>query len=95
MKVLRYDVPVDDAEHEITCGRVLHVDCRQADTVTFWATDDAKTSRIFRVFATGQNVDDPYGVWTFLGTALTPATWSDEPVPRGFLVWHLFEKTPF
>lgn len=88
MKILRWDVPVDDQDHEITCGNVLAVDCRDPRTVTFWAEDALPIPRTFRVFATGQEMVG--SDWNYLGTALSPAL--PPFANRGDLVWHLVER---
>lgn len=91
MRVLRYEVPVDDQEHSVTLGRIVHVASRSPETVEVWALDGAQHSRTFPVFGTGQPVPDPYG-WEHVGTALVgPLPW---PV-LGPLVWHLFEAVQF
>ena len=83
MRVLRYEVPVDDAWHEISLtGPVVHVACRNGvrDVVHAWALADvgtAYTARL-RVFGTGQDVSLDT---VYRGTAIA------EP-----LVWHLFEQ---
>lgn len=87
--VLRWDVPVDDQEHTIRCGRIVHVDCRDPHAVTFWALDESPKLHTLRVLGTGHSV--PAG-WVYVGTALSPEL---PPFsPRGALVWHLFEATP-
>jgi hypothetical protein len=91
MRVLRHDVPVEATSHEITCGPIVHVDCRRADTVTFWALDTNATLRHFRVFGTGDEVDPTRG-WRYRGTGLSPGSPTSSHAPYGVLVWHLFEK---
>jgi hypothetical protein len=82
---LRYEVPVDDQWHRIDhLQDVVHVDCRDADVVEFWATDPVAVSAIkrhweYRVFGTGQ----PDVEGSYVGTALSPS---------GLLVWHLFRR---
>jgi hypothetical protein len=82
MNVYRYEVPVDDAWHDVTLsGPVVHVASRNGDhrTVHFWAlagTGTPFTARL-RVFGTGHPVPDEA---VYRGTAIC------EP-----LVWHLFE----
>jgi hypothetical protein len=86
-QVYRYTVPVDDQDHEIQVrgfGGPLKVGARQLDVVEFWAmanTELPLTTRVFRVFGTGQPVPD---VYEYRGTP--------EPVAGGHLVWHLFER---
>jgi hypothetical protein len=79
MRVLRYEVPVDDQVHGFTCGEVLHVDCRQTDVVEFWALEWARTRRAFQVFETGQEIPVDF---EYRGTTLSQ---------YGIMVWHLFE----
>lgn len=82
MRVLRYEVPVDDAWHPVEfAGDVLHVAARRPDVVEFWALDGTAaevSTRQLRVFGTGQPFDEPM---TYMGTALAA---------EGVLVWHLF-----
>lgn len=80
-RVLRYEVPVDDAWHDLNLhGEILHVDARRPDAVELWALeDDALATRQFKVFATGEPL--PIGLdLRHIGTALV-----------GGLVWHLME----
>lgn len=87
MTILRYDILVDDQEHKLVCGRIVHVDCRDIRNVTIWADDRAPRIHIFRVFGTGHEIVGP---WEHVGTALSPSGSS----PYGTLVWHLFELDP-
>lgn len=82
MNVFRYEVPVDDAWHQIELsGPIVKVACRNGvrDVVHVWAL--AGTGATFlarlRVFGTGHQVPDEA---VYRGTAIA------EP-----LVWHLFE----
>lgn len=81
-RILRYVVPVDDGWHTVyTGGAPLHVDCRSADLVEFWAWElEATTPTEYRVYGTGQPVEP--GV-KYVGTALAPG---------GHLVWHLVKR---
>lgn len=82
-RILRYEVPVDDQWHTIRCSFALHVACRQVDTVEFWAfsvTEGTAPMRKFRVFGTGQPLDEKIN---YVGTAIAPG---------GSLVWHLMSK---
>lgn len=93
MRVLRHDVPVDATSHEITCGEVAHVDCRRADTVTFWALDTSAMPRTFRVFGTGEDIDISGRGWLYRGTGLSPGSaHNTAAAPYGVFVWHLFER---
>ncbi len=83
VNVFRYEVPVDDAWHDITLsGPIMHVASRNGNvsTVHFWALAGAGTpyTAKLRVFGTGHEV--PLDA-VYRGTAIA------EP-----LVWHLFEK---
>lgn len=81
-RIYRYEVPVDDQWHTITCGPPLHVACRRHDVVEFWAyplgegADKFVDEQRFRVYGTGHPIPDEV---IHVGTALTP----------GGLVWHL------
>lgn len=85
-QVLRWYVPVDDRDHPIGAGRVVHVACRgdDIDVVTVWTeeTDETKKTvgRRARVYGTGQPV--PAGD-EHIGTAVTST---------GRLVWHLYSR---
>jgi hypothetical protein len=89
-RVLRWEVPVDDAWQPIGNGRVLHVACRPDadDVVHVWTLEDGpeipegdSLNRYARVFGTGHTLTPDAG--NHLGTALTT---------NGVLVWHLFEQ---
>lgn len=86
MSILRWDVPVDGSEHIVSTGRIVHVDCKTVEAVTFWAEDEGEAVRTFRVYGTGQTIPRR---WAHVGTALSP---EGDPGPRGTLVWHLFEQ---
>lgn len=82
-RVFRYEVPVDDQWHAIRCTQPLKVECREVDTVEFWAfSTDVRSLpvRRFRVFGTGQAIEDEVD---YVGTAVAPG---------GSLVWHLMEQ---
>jgi hypothetical protein len=85
--VLRHVIPVDDEEHVVECGKIVHVDTRQMDVVEIWAMETGAVPRTFRVFGTGQPWPTEDGPWEPVGTALTPM--------GGALVWHLGEKVMF
>jgi hypothetical protein len=90
MKVLRYEVPVDDHWHTIDLPTdPLHVAAREPWKVEIWALDleDGITRpRTFRVFGTGHAIPASNARRiAYVGTALVP--------PAGDLVWHLFEDT--
>lgn len=81
--VYRYEIPVDDHWHTVDLsGPVLHVAAREPETVELWAVHGAEQPqpRTFRVFGTGQPLDDRAP--THVGTALAGAG----------LVWHLWER---
>lgn len=94
-RMLRWQVPVDDADHELRpVGPVLAVGATEAlwthlpaHWVEFWtlepsevpADDEAPSVRVFRVFGTGQPIPDGY-VWRGTCARL-----------QG-LVWHLAER---
>lgn len=81
-QVYRHEIPVDDRWHPLQfAGPVLHVACRNVNTVEVWAmnTPGPKPTRSFRVYGTGQSLPPDLH---YVGTALAPG---------GGLVWHLFE----
>ena len=83
MNVYRYEVPVDDAWHEITLsGPIMHVACRYGNIamVHFWALAGARTPYTARLRVYGTGHDIPLDA-AYRGTAIA------EP-----LVWHLFEQ---
>lgn len=82
-QIFRYEVPVDDQWHVIPgCSGVLHVGCRELETVEFWANPvpESMYSRAFRVYGTGHAIE-PGAM--YVGTAVAPG---------GSLVWHLMSK---
>ncbi len=83
MRMLRFEVPVDDRVHgHRLSGPVLHVASRQRALVEFWALGDVEpeTMRFFRVYATGQPI--PGCGLTYVGTCFDGS--------GAALVWHLF-----
>ena len=84
-RIYRYEVPVDDGWYPIRCGPPLHVGCRRAGIIEFWAhplpEDQPVPMRSYRVYGTGQEMPS-HGI-TYCGTALTPG---------GIYVWHLVSK---
>ena len=88
MRVLKWQVPVDDNEHQIGGGIVMLVASQYGDPamVQVWTTEDGSDpNRIVRVFGTGQDV--PEGSWWPIGSAM---------MANGQLVWHIFERSePF
>jgi hypothetical protein len=88
MRVLRWEIPVDDQWHQIGGGRVLHTACRppSATTVHIWTLEPENTAIAPRhacVIGTGHRV--PMDAGDHLGTAIT----HDDA-----LVWHVFEQRP-
>jgi hypothetical protein len=79
-RIFRYEVPVDDEWHGYDLrGAVFHVAGRRTDVVEFWALhkDMPSYRREFRVFGTGQPLEDGRYVGTVVHSAL---------------VWHLFVR---
>lgn len=78
-RILRYEVPVDDQWHLLpaVASIVLHVGCRNAHIVEFWAQDVSAQIRAYRVYGTGQPI--PHAA-RYEGTVIAPG---------GRLVWHL------
>lgn len=87
-RILRYEVPVDDQWHRIDSPgrRVGPIAARRPDVVEFWSVQSDGSFGIdgtgeFRVYATGQLIDDDHAA--YMGTAITA---------NGALVWHLFKR---
>ena len=88
-RVLKWDVPVDDREHEIGGGRVRLVACQHShDIVQVWTEEPehpgfGRTTppRMARVFGTGHPLPEAAN---HLGSVVTAG---------GSLVWHLYEVT--
>lgn len=84
-RVYRYEVPVDDCDHELTVhGQFRHVASRNPEVVEVWVEHDPNVTGLafrFRVFGTGQVIPDG-ALW--FGTALAPCG----------LVWHLYAVPP-
>lgn len=82
IRVLRYDVPVDDQTHRLDLfGALLHVAARRPEAVEVWAVHDPEmppTTYHLVVVGTGHPWP-PDAVWK--GTAVAP---------HG-LVWHLLD----
>jgi hypothetical protein len=88
MRVLKYEVPLDDNWHEIGFGNVVLVGAKDKYVAYVWVLVDEeqkrteavmgipKTYRMARVFGTGQDVP---GSWPHIGSYV------NEP-----FVWHLF-----
>lgn len=92
--IYQFEVPADGClhEHEMT-GPVLHVAAAR-DRVEVWALHHAgniPTTRLFRVFATGQDI--PAG-HVHVGTAVAELLRVYVPgeEPSGPIVWHLMEQ---
>lgn len=87
MRVLKWPVPVDDREHPIGDGPVLHVGCQGDDVavVYVWTLegneDRVLSGRGARVYGTGQRLPDYVGTGYHLGSVITA---------DGALVWHCF-----
>ena len=87
LRVLKWPVPVDDREHPIGDGTVLHVGCqgRNPQVVYVWTLepDGAQLrGRAARVFGTGQPLPEYIGAGYHLGSVI-----------EGALVWHVFQVT--
>ena len=80
MKILKWDVDVDNRDHAIGAGRVVHVACQFGPySVQVWTVEhDHIAMRQARVVGTGQEI--PSGA-EVLGTAVTTFG----------LVWHVIE----
>lgn len=82
MRVLKWDVPVDDRPHVIGRGTVVHVACQDSpDVVQVWTEEHDETRRTSaQVFGTGQPITGTPAV--HLGSTVTAG---------GALVWHVYE----
>lgn len=81
LRVLKWDVSVDDRPHRIGGGKVLHVACQgPVDVVQVWTLETGTDFPMVdvQVFATGQPL--PGSVVEFVGTTLAYP-----------LVWHVFK----
>ena len=92
MRVLRYEVPVDDEWHSFQLSGKIYpfVNAPFPHVVEFWALDSDRhiVNRKFRVVGTGQPL--PFSTridisYDYIGTAI----FKNEV---GRLVWHLFEE---
>lgn len=87
-RILKWTIPVDDHDHPIGAGPVVHVDVQGNDTdlVQVWTDEDdagdIQDAGLARVYATGQPVPPGDEV---LGTVL---------VLGGSLVWHVVRRRP-
>ena len=80
-RVLKWNVPVDDREHPIGAGPVMHVACQSTiDVVQVWTLEDDHVREVVaaRVFATGQPLPEGVGADHHLGSVL---------------IWHVFRVT--
>lgn len=89
-RVLKWSVPVDDHDHPIGAGRVVHVGCQAGavDVVSVWTEEtahDADQSRRARVYGTGQPIPETD---EHIGTAIAPVQ------PPRTLVWHIYGGKP-
>lgn len=85
-RVLKWSVPVDDQDHPIGGGKVLHVGCQAGvvDVVSVWTEEPAvgvHGQRRARVYATGQPVPDGD---VHIGSVIAPVS------PPRTLVWHVY-----
>lgn len=81
-QIFRTVIPVDDQEHTVTLGEIIHVDTRAHEYVEVWHKSQPARVRTFIVTGTGMLPYDDE-VWTPVGSAIGPG---------GTLVWHLLEK---
>lgn len=97
VRVLEWDVPVDDQVHYIGEGSIIHVACQHdANSVQVWAEEVGEPwepvpqyYRAVQVVGTGHEypsnrVDGEPGHWHAVGTALTTIG----------LVWHVLKFIP-
>lgn len=83
-RVLKWSVPVDDQDHPIGAGRVVHVACQAGvvDVVQVWTEEISSGGviapiRSARVYGTGQPIPEHA---EHIGTVTPPRT----------LVWHVY-----
>lgn len=91
VRVVRYEVPVDDVWHPLQLsGPIVHATCRGMTYVEFWvlASDQPADTRWFRAFRDDHEVP---GDAIYRGTALSPTGPGPFSQPYGQFVWHLFE----
>lgn len=82
VRVLKWEVAVDDRSHPIGGGDVVHVAAQTLNAVCVWTVerkDAERPKRLARAFGTGQPIDNPVRP---LGST-----------QAGPFVWHLFEVT--
>lgn len=84
LRVLKWNVPIDDQPHEIGGGRVLHTACQYGpESVQVWTLEHGWEPHIHaQVFGTGQPLPD--STHSHIGSTVAP---------HG-LVWHVFEVLP-
>lgn len=85
-RVLKWNVPVDDHDHPIGGGPVVHVGCQTGvvDVVQVWTEEPVpgvRGQRRVRVYGTGQPI--PEGD-VHIGSVIAPVT------PPKTLVWHVY-----
>lgn len=84
MRVFRWEVPVDDRDHKIGAGKVLHVATRRDIVVEVWTEEDAPADELIlptrRATAIGTGYEVPEDM-VHLGSTLTSS---------GYFVWHLY-----
>ncbi len=77
-KILRHVLPVIAGDQVLSVGHIVHVACRDMDSIEVWASSEDPAPRRFQVIGTGQPI--PYG-YEHVGTVISL---------HGALVWHLF-----
>lgn len=85
MRVLKWNVPVDDSTHSIGAGRVLHVSISSEDNniISVWTLEENKVmKRSVKVYGTGRELPQTP---IYIGTAVST---------NGF-VWHVFDIRDF
>jgi hypothetical protein len=88
VRVLKWDVPVDDKPHMIGGGEIIHVACQRiASSVQVWTEEEDEPELTQRVIVVGTGhvyPQEPHGHWHAVGTALTDIG----------LVWHVLRHIP-
>lgn len=101
-RVLRHEVPVDDAWHRVDHAySIVRVGCRQADVVEFWATENVGVRRVDTgnaEFISAEYVTAPLSrrAWEYrvfgTGHPVDGLYVGTAVAPSGALVWHLFRR---
>lgn len=83
MRVLKWNVPIDNRESRIGTGKIVLVASQHPGSIQVWTEEDAEPNldeacRLVEVYGTGHDVPDGH---THLGSVVSPP-----------FVWHLYAK---